>query len=392
MDDFGHSALDEFHLDPDVLHLNHGAYGAVPKSVMRDYQHQQIKAEARCSTHFREDYHRHIASNLATAASQYGGDSEDWVFVENATSASNAVFQSETFEAGDEVLFTSHIYGAVRKALGHWVKPQNVNLREVVIELPLASSAEVTSQICEALTPRTRLLVIDHITSTSALALPIADVAKLCRKNGTRVFVDGAHVPGQMQLDVASLNVDYYACNAHKWHFAPKGCGLLWVRPDRASAVHPTTISHGLGQGLHAEFNWIGTRDSSAWFTLRTAVAAHESFGGQRLIQRNRALAAEAGTLMAGELGTSVAGPPDTQVAMTSILLPVTADAASSERVQREFSARYAMEASFVPWNDKLAVRISAQIYNELSDYEKLIMALRDYFEFGQPTSNKVQK
>ncbi len=392
MDEFGHSILDEFHLDPDVLHLNHGAYGAVPKIVMHEYHRQQIDAEARCSTHFREDYYRQVAANLSAAAKQYGGDSKDWVFVENATSASNAVLQSEAFDAGDEVLFTSHIYGAVRKALLHWVQPQGVILREVVIELPMVRSAEATGRISEALTPRTKLLVIDHITSTSALALPIADIAKLCRKTGTRIFVDGAHVPGQMELDVPSLGVDYYACNAHKWHFAPKGCGLLWVRSDLASALHPTTISHGLGQGLHGEFNWIGTRDSSAWFTFQAAVAAHEGFGGQRLMQRNRALAAEAGALIAEEFGTCVAGPPDTQVAMTSVLLPVAADASSSERVQLEFSARYAMETSFVPWNDKLAVRISAQIYNELSDYENLIVALRDYFEIGQPTSIRVQK
>ena len=390
MENFGHSVLDEFHLDPDVLHLNHGAYGAVPKKVMREYQRLQIQAEARCSTFFREDYHRHVATNISAAADQYGGSSDDWVFVENATSACNAVFQSECFDAGDEVLFTSHVYGAVRKALLHCVKPQDVTLREVVIDLPLASSDEVTSQIFKALTPRTKLLVIDHITSTSAVALPVADIAKLCRKNGTRIFVDGAHAPGQIQSDVPLLNVDYYACNAHKWQFAPKGCGLLWVSRDRAPAMHPTTISHGLGQGLQAEFNWIGSRDSSAWFTFQAAVAAHEYFGGQRLMKRNRALAAEAGALIAAELGTTIAGPPDTQVAMTSVLLPIVADASSSERVQREFSARYAMETSFVPWNDRLAVRISAQVYNELSDYEKLIVALRDYFDLGKPNSAKV--
>ncbi|MGI9389568.1 MAG: aminotransferase class V-fold PLP-dependent enzyme, partial [Boseongicola sp.] len=387
---FGHSTLDEFYLDPDVLHLNHGSYGAVPKSVMREYQRLQTDAEAKCSTYFREDYYRHIATNLSAAADQYGGTKDDWVFVENATSASNAVFQSEVFRAGDEVLFTSHIYGAVRKAILHRIKPQEVNLREVVIDLPLASSAQVINQISEALTPRTKLLVIDHITSTSALTLPVTEISKLCRKNETRVYVDGAHVPGQMQLDVPSLDVDYYACNAHKWHFAPKGCGLLWVKPDRALSVHPTTISHGLGQGLHAEFSWIGTRDSSAWFAFQSAIAAHDGFGGLRLMKRNRALAAEAGALIAAEFGTSVAGPPDMQTAMTSIRLPKAADASSSERIQRDFSSRYAMETSFVPWNEELAVRISAQVYNELSDYEKLIVAIRDYFELGRATSTKV--
>ncbi|MGI9394340.1 MAG: aminotransferase class V-fold PLP-dependent enzyme [Boseongicola sp.] len=388
---FGHSALDEFHLDLGVLHLNHGAYGAVPKAVMREYQRLQLTAEARCSTFFREDYYRHIAANLSAAADKYGGEKDDWVFVENATAAGNAVFQSEVFEAGDEVLFTSHIYGAVRNTILHWIKPQNVTLREVVIDLPLTSSAQVANQISEALTPRTKLLVIDHITSTSALALPVAEIAKQCRTNGTRVFVDGAHVPGQMKLNVPSLDVDYYACNAHKWHFAPKGCGLLWVKRDRALTVHPTTISHGLGQGLKAEFSWIGTRDSSAWFAFQSAVAAHDGFGGPRLMKRNRALAAEAGALIAAELGTSVAGPPDTQTSMTSILLPVVADASSSDRIQREFSSRYAMETSFVSWNERLAVRISAQVYNELADYEKLIMALRDYFELARTTSSKVK-
>ena len=202
---------------------------------------------------------------------------------------------SQDFSAGDEVLITAGIYGAVRKALAHWLGTRGVSLVEVPLPLPIAEPAQITSAVQAALTPRTRLAILDHITSTSALELPVAELAALCRANGTPVLIDGAHAPGQIALDVAALGVDYYTGNAHKWLFAPKGCAALWVAPQHRDSLHPTTISHGLGQGMQAEFDWIGTRDSSAWFTLPEALKTHAAYGGADLMARNRDLAQSAG-------------------------------------------------------------------------------------------------
>ncbi|MCB2136385.1 MAG: aminotransferase class V-fold PLP-dependent enzyme, partial [Rhodobacteraceae bacterium] len=328
----------------------------------------------------RETYFELLSARLDLVAARYGGHAEDWVFVENATAACNAVFLSERLAAGDEVLFTSAIYGAVRKALSHWHAGRGVRFREVDLALPVESPQSVTAAIGAALSPRVKLLVIDHITSTSALLLPVAEIAAICRTNGTRVLVDGAHAPGQIALDLPSLGVDYYTGNAHKWQFAPKGCALLWVRPGLGDGVHPTVISHGLGAGLRAEFGWTGTRDSSPWFAFAEAAAAHDAFGGAGLMARNRTLAAEAGAFLAKALGTELSGPAEMRAAMATVLLPGNIPTAARDRVAADFSRRYQMETSFVPWQDRLAVRISAQVYNEMSDYERLLTAIRDYF------------
>ncbi|SPH24566.1 Isopenicillin N epimerase [Defluviimonas aquaemixtae] len=383
MTDYGRSNIAAFYLDPSVLHLNHGAYGAVPRRVMAALQHYQTEAEARCSTFFRDRYDPMLTERLDLVARRYGGQGCEWVFVENATAACNAIFLSCRLEAGDEILFTSAIYGAVRNALLHWQGTRGITLTELPMRLPVEDPAQVVDLVRAALSPKVKLLVIDHVTSTSALRLPVGEIAALCRESSTRVLVDGAHGPGQIALDVPALGVDYYTGNAHKWHFAPKGCAMLWVRPGLGGTVHPTVISHGYRTGLHGEFNWIGTRDASAWFAFRDAVEAHDGFGGKALMRRNRDLAAEAGACLAEALGTVVAGPPEMQVAMSTILLPVKADATASERIQRDFSTHYAMETSFVPWEDRLAIRISAQVYNELEDYETLVTALKDYFDLS---------
>lgn len=380
--DYGHSLLGEFHLDPAIRHLNHGSFGAVPKSVLAAAQGYQIEAERRASTFFREAYHRLLGERLALVARCYGGAAEDWAFVENATAASNAVFLSERLGPGDEVLFTSAIYGAVRKAVVHWLGGRGVKVTELPLALPVEDPSQVVALVAAALRPQVKLLVIDHITSTSALEMPVAEIAALCRANGTRVFVDGAHAPGQIALDVPALGADYYTGNAHKWQFAPKGCGVLWVRPGLGGEVHPTTISHGYGTGLQGEFNWIGTRDASAWFAFAEAVEAHNRLGGAAAMTRNRALAAEAGAMIAEAFGTPISGPPGMRAAMATVLLPLGAGA-ESERYHREISARYGMEACLMPWGERLAVRISAQVYNEMEDYEALVAALRDYFEYN---------
>ena len=159
---------------------------------------------------------------------------------------------------------------------------------------PRPDAEAIVAAVAAALTPRTKLAVIDHITSGSALVLPLEQIVAACHAAGVPVLVDGAHGPGQVTLDLRSLGADWYVGNCHKWLCAPKGCGFLWAAPERQAGLHPVTISHGFGGGFLAEFDWTGTRDCSAWLSVDAALDFHARLGGAALRARNMALAAEA--------------------------------------------------------------------------------------------------
>ncbi len=378
----GEQTLGEFFLDPEVLHLNHGSYGAVPRQVHAARCEFQTAMEVRCSTWFREDYHRLLKAARNESARFLGGSTTGWAFVECATAACNSVILSQDLSAGDEVLFLSEIYGAVRKALRHWLLPRGVRLVEVPVILPISDAAEITDAAAKHLSPRTRFVVLDHITSPSAMVLPVAELIRLCRENGARILIDGAHAPGHLPLDVPALGVDYYTGNAHKWLFAPKGCGVLWAAPSAQPDLHPNTISHGWGKGWQAEFDWIGTRDVSPWLSLPAAIEAWRGFGGPALMERNRNLAREAGEMIAEELKSELSCPKEMGCSMATICLP--GRSGDPERHKWEIARRHNAEVQIVPWNDGLGVRISAQVYNDFQDYERSLGILREYFELQE--------
>ena len=181
------------------------------------------------------------------------------MFVPNATTGCNAVLRSLRFEAGDEILYASHIYNAVRNTVIHVADAVGAKMVVAEIPWPAARQGGDPAQHRAAITKRTRIAVFDHITSSSGLVLPIAEMIALCHAAGVPVLVDGAHGPGQVPLDLPTLGADWYVGNCHKWLSAPKGSGFLYARADRRDDLHPGTISHGYGEGFTAEFDWPGT-------------------------------------------------------------------------------------------------------------------------------------
>ncbi|WP_424830183.1 aminotransferase class V-fold PLP-dependent enzyme [Ruegeria sp.] len=331
--------LSAFLLAPDICHLNHGSYGAVPRIVHEKHCALLRQMEERCSSWFRDTYPVLMADARRSAASFLGGLERDWVFAESATQACNAILLSQKLSAGDEVIFLSEIYGAVHKALRHWCESRGVILVEVPVALPVEGPEQVVDGLRAALTGRTKLAVFDHIASPSAIRMPVEEMSRICRDNGTRVLIDGAHVPGQLPLDVEAIGVDYYVGNAHKWLFAPKGCAVLWARSDRQADLHPGSISHGYGEGWQVEFDWVGTRDATPWFCLPDAIGAWERFGGLDLVARNKALARDAGEMLAHELRAELSCPADMAYAMATLRLPgVTGDV---NAIKRELGRRY---------------------------------------------------
>jgi isopenicillin-N epimerase len=373
----GHAALEQFQLSPDLIHLNHGSYGAVPKAVRDAQDRWRAHIESNPTGFFRDELPAELRRLAGIAAARFGGKPNDWVFCENATAAVNSVLASFGLRAGDEIVTTSHAYGAVLKAMRIWA--QRFGAKVVVAQIPavVESEEQVVQAIAESFSDRTRLLVIDHITSATAIVFPVSQIVKAARARGIAVLVDGAHVPGHLPLDVDAIGADWYTGNAHKWLFAPKGCGLLWTARERQAQTLPTVLSHGAPDGYTQAFDWIGTRDVTAWLCFDAAARFHDARGGESLMARNRDLAEQACALLASRLGMLPTAPASMRGAMACLTLrPTLADSATVVGVMKHLRECCGAIVLVHLFQETLCVRISAQIYNEMRDYEALIDAL----------------
>jgi isopenicillin-N epimerase len=370
--------LEAFELDPDRLHLNHSSYGAVPRAVRIEQERQRAEIERDPTRFFTDELRpalRRVAGNVAL---RLGGEGKDWVFCENATAAVNSVLHSLNLQPGDEILTTSHAYGAVLKSMTLVAGRRNAALRQVELPAVIESDEEVLERIECALTPKTRLLIVDHITSASATIFPVRRIAASARSRCVPVLIDGAHAPGQLALDVPRLAADWYTGNAHKWLFAPRGCGLLWTAPERQATTRPAVLSHGADQGYTEAFDWIGTRDPTPWLCFEAGAGAHDHFGGSRLMAKNHALANLGTQTLSNALGARVTAPDRLRGSMASLILEGRSfhdDAV--EALRRGLWERHGITVPVFAFAGRLCLRISAQIYNKPSDYEALASACR---------------
>ena len=224
-----------------------------------------------------------------------------------------------------------------------------------------------------AVTPRTRLAIVDHITSPSALVMPLVAMVAGFRDAGVPVLVDGAHGPGHVPLDMSDIGADYYVGNGHKWWMGAKGAGFLWAAPQHQASLHPNVISHGYGSGFLAEFDWTGTRDWSAALVMPDAIELHNRLGGISLMAANRALARAAAERLAERFGTRTASPPDLEGAMSLVELPFGGEA--THRRAMEIRQMFYALGCDIPTHllaDTIWLRLSAQAYNLSSDFDRL--------------------
>ena len=378
---YGRRWLGTFGLDPMVLHVNHGSFGAVPDPIREVQRRIQDEMRADPSRYFRSEYPDRIREAAGSVAAFLGGAQEDWVFVENATSAANAVLSSLRLGSGDRILFTSQIYGAVRKAVLYWCDRTGARPVEAVLPPPLRGAGQVAEAVVSAACVRTRLVILDHVTAACGIVFPVRDLCTHFRDRGVPVFVDGAHVPGNLTVDgahvpgnltvdVPALGADFYAANAHKWLCTPPGAGVLWCRRAHQERMRPTVISHGCGSGFTQAFDWTGTRDPSAWLSVPAAIEFHNAAGAAALRERNRMTAFTAATRLAAQFGTELAAPEAMHCSMASVRLPV-AEAqvhSSIEWLQVEIATRAKASVSLSFSGDALWLRLSAAIYNDVDD------------------------
>jgi isopenicillin-N epimerase len=278
------------------------------------------------------------------------------------------------FEPGDEILMHSQIYGAVLKTARHVASRTGAVLTSAELPFPDPTREAIVAAFAAALTPRTKVVIVDHIVSPGALILPVAEIAALARGTGALVLVDGAHGPANVPIDLATLNVDFYVGNCHKWLMAPKGAGFLWSAPAHQSWLHPTIISHGYGAGFLAEFDWTGTRDWSAALAVPAAIAFHHELGGPALMQANRELAWQAAELLSKAWSQPIAAAPEFFGAMALIGAPFTGptDPDTVLALRSRLRQRGA-DAPIMEVGNRLWIRISAQAYNRIEDYEELV-------------------
>jgi isopenicillin-N epimerase len=380
-------------LDPKVIFLNHGSFGSCPRAVLEAQQEIRNRLERQPVQFFVRDLEQLWDEARGVLADFVQAEVTNLAFISNATSGVNAVLRSLRFAPGDELLVTNHEYNACRNALNFVAERSGAHIVEATVPFPLPSADTVVVAVLERVTERTRLALLDHVTSQTALVLPIERLVHELSARGVDTLVDGAHAPGMVPLDLRRMAPAYYTGNCHKWVCAPKGAAFLYVRPDRQETIRPLTISHGANSRrtdrtrFLIEFGWMGTGDPSAWLSVPTALRYLGGLvpgGWPEIMEHNRALALAARRILCQSLRLPPPCPDEMIGSLASVNL---SDAAPMEPpksplyldpLQDHLRDTHRIEVPIIPWPapPHRLLRVSAQLYNSLPQYQQLADAL----------------
>ena len=370
----------QWRLRPDTLYLNHGSFGPPPLPVVEAQRQWKTRLDEQPMDFFVRQYTPAWFEARRRLAAFVHADPDDLVFVENATAAVNIVADCFPLASGDEVLLTNHEYGAVMRTLQRsCARTGAAPPRVVDLPLPFESADQVVDAIFAAVTPRTRLLVVSHITSPTAVILPVAEICRRARREGVAVCVDGPHAPAQVDIDLAALDCDFYAASLHKWLSAPFGSGFLYVAPKHQSSIRPAVQSWGRLQPetpttWFDEFIWSGTCDPSPYLSVPTAIDFLESVGVAAFRRHCHELAQYARHRLVELTGLTPIVPdsPEWYGAMAHVPLP-PGDARS---LQVHLWEAHRIEVPIVNWNNARYIRVSCHLYNTREQIDKLVAAL----------------
>ena len=382
-------------LEPEVAYINHGSFGACPRAVLDAQTRHRARLEREPVTFFNRDGVQLLAQARRALGAFVGADADDLAFVPNVTTGLNSVLQSIELREGDEVMLTDHEYNASRNIVEFVARRAGARVVTVEIPFPIDSPERVLELLIECVTPRTRLVLVDHVTSSTGLILPLKRIIGELHARDVEVVVDGAHAPGMLDVDLDDLGADYYGANCHKWMCAPKGAGFIHVPRDRQGEVHPAVISHGANSGLEgpalfrAEFEWTGTRDVTPWLAVEDAIEVMNSMlpgGWPEIRRRNHELALWARAHVAEKLSVPLPCPDEMVGSLATLILPESKRFPAIDPgahfalhpLGEALFERYKVEIPIqcCPGTNQTMVRISAALYNERSDYERLAEAL----------------
>ncbi|MGC3960836.1 MAG: aminotransferase class V-fold PLP-dependent enzyme [Verrucomicrobiota bacterium] len=378
-------------LKPGTVFLNHGSFGACPKPILELQTKLRHELEAEPVQFLWRRYEERLEPARRALAKFVGAPAKDIVFTTNATTGVNAVLRSLRLKRGDELLTTSVDYNACRNVLNEVARQTGAKLIVAEIPFPLESADQMTNAILQAVTKRMRLALLDHVTSNTALVLPLREIIRGLEACGVETLVDGAHAPGMLPLNLRELRPTYYAANLHKWICAPKGAAFLYVRPDRQDQLQPAVISHGNNRTrpgftlFQDRFDWAGTFDPTAWLCVPEAIRWMGQLlpgGWNELRERNHQLVVKARKLLCERFEVEPPCPEELLGSMATIPLPARfQNRKAVGKIDREQLALYDRFGIEVPLNRfgtpaQRWLRVSAQIYNSPADYAYLAAAL----------------
>jgi isopenicillin-N epimerase len=377
-----------FLLDPEVAFLNHGSFGATPKEVFAVYQDWQRRLERQPVAFLGRSFQSYMQTARDTLANFLGAPLDTVAFVPNATWGVNVVARSLELGPGDEVLTTDHEYGAIDKTWEFVCERSGFRIIRARIPIPIEDDETILARIWECVTPRTKLISISHITSPTALVLPVRAVCERARHAGILTLVDGAHAPGQLDLDLANIGADFYTGNCHKWLLAPKGAGFLYARLEVQDLIQPLVVSWGWrpapefssGSAFIDALEWTGTRDYSAYLSVPAAIRFLEENDWPERRRACHTLLSEAIARVC-----ALSGLPDPYAARDDAFLqmgiapiPLSGD---RRLAQAWLYENHRVEVPFTESNGDRFARISVQAYNSPEDIDRLVQGLKELLD-----------
>ncbi|HEX9576610.1 MAG TPA: aminotransferase class V-fold PLP-dependent enzyme [Myxococcales bacterium] len=378
-------------LDPGIDFLNHGSYGACPRAVLEEQTALRARMERQPVQFFR-DLEEPLDEARAFLGAFVGADPDDLAFVHNATTGVNTVVRSLEFSPGDELLTTDHAYNACRNAL-RWHEKSGVKVVLTRVPWPILGPWQVIEAILGAVTARTRLVLLDHVTSPTGLVFPVAELVRRLAERGIDTMIDGAHAPGMIPLDLRAIGAAYYTGNCHKWLCAPKGSAFLHVRRDKQGLIKPIALGHGLNStrtdrsAFRLQTDWIGTDDPTGYLCVPAAIRFLGSLlpgGWAELMERNHALALRGRALLCSALRVEAPAPEFMLGSLAAVPLPDYAGepppttSAWWHPLQKQLLQTHRIEVPVMvfPASPRQLIRISAQLYNSEEQFARLAAAL----------------
>lgn len=369
-------------LGSDVTFLNHGSFGARPTAVHEHQEALRRQVERQPIQSIDADMVELMPSIRSSLASFLGTVPERLDLVANASEAVNSILRSLELSPGDELLVPDHVYGAVHQTLRYVAHRTGATVKVVHIPVPVQDSQQLVKLVQNAMTDRTRLLLVDHVTSPTAIRFPVRDLAAVARARGIDVLVDGAHGPGMLDLDVDSIGATWYIGNLHKWVCAPIGAAFIVTDPGRIDTLHPAIISHGYQQGHVEEFNWQGTRDYTPWRSIPFVLDwIQREWGWDAMRRHNHQMASWAHAMLCEAWEVEPISPLDASLlgSMATLALPESIRASYQQLgpLHDHLRDEHGIEVPIMEWDGRLWIRVSAQLYNRPEDYRRLADVVR---------------
>ena len=370
-----------FPLKKNLVYLDHGSFGVTPRKVMQAREKLLRRIEKAPRAFLTYEYKPAWQAIRAQVAQRFSVGKGNLALIENATEGINAILRSFPFRSGDEILTTTLTYGAIQNAVAYIASMHGVKVVQANLRFPDASPEQCLEAVRKAITGRTKMAILDHITSSTGMVLPIIEMTKICRERDVAVLVDAAHAPGQVAVDINAIHADWYVANLHKWYFVPRGCGFIWAVQERQDDLMPAVLSWDIGEKFPDRFGWTGTRDPTSWLSIPAAFAFMDQFGEAKVRAHNHRLVLEGAALLSRDWDTKITTPKSMIGSMVLVPLPEDLPYSLTEqerlRLQEDLAKKFNIIAC-VPYTSQSRhyLRISASIYNELSDYKKLAIAI----------------